>query len=145
MLAVIIVSALELLVINLTHDLLHPIFWNCDICKTIMYVGKFSLCGRNSKCYLKLWSTANLRYTSHTTDYKQTDWLVMLPFRSIVGWYCVSWDFLLHLALQPITTINWLHTSWKIEMWTVELWPWFRPLNLKQVERPENVTSKHDL
>ncbi len=27
--------------------------------------------------------------------------LVMFPFRIILGWFCISWDFLLCLALQP--------------------------------------------
>ena len=50
---------------------------------------------------LKAWSTAKHEYTHHNTDYKQTPGLFMLPFRSILRWFCASWDFLLYLALQP--------------------------------------------
>ncbi len=38
----------------------------------------------------KGWSTTDTRYTWHNTDYKQTHGLVMLPFRSVFGWFCVS-------------------------------------------------------
>ncbi len=32
------------------------------------------------------------------TDYRHTCGLVMLSFRSILGWFCVSWDFMLYVA-----------------------------------------------
>ncbi len=63
---------------------------------------------------LKGWFTANSRYARHTIDYRQTHGSAMLPFRSVLDWFCVSWDFLLYLG-QPSTTIN--HS-------VPNIWPW---------------------
>ena len=49
-------------------------------------------------------SAANTRYTRHTTDYRQTYGLVMLPFRSVL---CFVGLF----VAQPSTTIDRLHAS----------------------------------
>ena len=65
-------------------------------------------------------------YTRHTTDWLQTHRLVMLPFRCILGWFCVSWNFLLHLAL-PLhwPTLDQLENHINMLDWQfITVWTW---------------------
>ena len=72
----------------------------------------------------------------------------MLPFMSMLGWFCVSWDFLLYLALKakvPISTRS--AAGGKLLYFDLDLehWPWPLTLITKQGQGQQNVTFKHDL
>ena len=41
--------------------------------------------GKNFEVVLKVWSTTKHEYTCHTTDYKQTRGLIMLPYKEYNG------------------------------------------------------------
>ena len=79
------------------------------------------------------------------TDYKQTHGLIMFPLRSILGWFFVSWDFLLYLALQP--RFHYLLAPRQLKNHINMLnWPWPQSLTPTfDLYLEANVVSKHDL
>ncbi len=82
-------------------------------------------------------STAKALYTRRFIDNRHTHRLIMLPFRSVSGWFCVPWDFFVFGT--PNTYIDLLRTSRihakpltltsKFDI-DLDLWPWPLPSTL---------------